>query len=209
MTEVKLMNAFSTPVQSCIFSDCAETNEGLKALILARADSQPKTARSNVGGWNSAADLLEWGGPHVERLKTWIRAALKSMTEATGGAESAASGDFVVSAWANVLYSGSYNQVHNHNGFAWSGVYYVDPGEVSPGDGLDGRIEFIDPRAGVGAPTVPGDPFDQRLVYNPGAGHMMMFPGWLMHTVHVYRGQRPRISIPFNVSFHQRDRNRP
>ena len=35
----------------------------------------------------------------------------------------------------------------------------------------------------------------------PRTGRLVVFPGWLLHYVHAYRGQRPRVSISCNVVF--------
>ena len=35
----------------------------------------------------------------------------------------------------------------------------------------------------------------------PRTGRLVVFPGWLLHYVHVYLGQRPRVSISCNVIF--------
>ena len=77
--------------------------------------------------------------------------------------------------------------------FTWSGAYYVDAGEGVLGSGMNGNIEFIDPRTGV------GEAFSSVLRLRPESGAMVLFPGWLKHFVHPYRGTRPRISIAFNA----------
>ena len=196
-----MIPAFITPVWSCLWDDCAEVNAGLKNMILERAPAEALTHRSNVGGWHSEQDVLKWGGPHIAQLVEWIKMGINAVTQATNGIQEAASGEFFIVAWANVLRQGGYNQVHDHNSYAWSGVYYVDIGDELPGDDFAGRIEFIDPRVGVGSPKVPGDPFKQRMRFQPEAGQMLMFPGWLRHYVHPYKGEAPRISIAFNVAF--------
>ncbi len=196
-----MIPAFITPVWSCVWDDCAAVNDGLKNMILERAPAEAVTHRSNVGGWHSEQDVLKWGGPYVAQLVEWIKMGINAVTQATNGIQDAASGEFFIVAWANVLRQGGYNQVHDHNSYAWSGVYYVDIGDDMPGDDLAGRIEFIDPRVGIGSPKVPGDPFKQRMRFQPEAGQMLMFPGWLRHYVHPYKGETPRISIAFNVAF--------
>jgi hypothetical protein len=32
-------------------------------------------------------------------------------------------------------------------------------------------------------------------------GRLYVFPGWLFHYVHAYRGQRPRVSVSCNITF--------
>jgi len=202
--EMTMIQGFVTPVLKCAFPNCAELNEGLRTLILRMANPEPTDHRSNVGGWHSENDFLKSDDPYVRQLLEWITTAVTGMTQATGGGEIATKGDFTVLGWANVLYPGGYNKAHTHNSYAWSGVYYADTGDDDPADQLSGLIEFIDPRAGVGSPLVPGDPFDQPLYFRPEAGQLFMFPGWLRHYVHPYRGRRPRISVAFNVRWEQR-----
>ncbi len=203
--QMTMVQGFVTPVLKCSFPGCEAVNRGLRALILELADPDPSNHRSNVGGWHSQNDFLKSGDTHVRQLLDWITTALTGMTQATGGAETATKGDFTVLGWANVLYPGGYNKAHTHNSFAWSGVYYVDIGDQAAKDQLSGIIEFFDPRAGVGSPLVPGDPFDQPLYFRPEAGQLFMFPGWLRHYVHPYTGQRPRISVAFNVRWDRRE----
>ena len=66
---------------------------------------------------------------------------------------------------------------------------------------LSGTIEFIDPRVGIGAIKVPGNPFDESLRLEAEPGMMLMFPSWLKHYVHPYQGPGVRISISFNSWF--------
>ena len=208
MTKQKILPAFATPIWSCLWDDSADLNAGLKRMILERAPEETSTHRSNVGGWHSDQDLLRWNEPEVPHLVERIKTGINAVTQATNGTEEAAAGGFFMVAWANLLRQGGYNQVHDHNSYAWSGVYYVDVGEYMPSDELNGRIEFIDPRVGISSPKVPGDPFKQRTVFKPEAGWMLMFPGWLRHYVHPYRGPAPRISIAFNVAFNEPEESR-
>ncbi len=203
MAKQQVLPAFVTPIWSSMWDDSAELNAGLRRMILARAPEAPQTHRSNIGGWHSEQDLLRWQEPEVPHFVERIKTGINAMTQATNGLQEAAAGGFMMVAWANLLYQGGYNQVHDHNRYAWSGVYYVDIGDETPGDDLSGRIEFIDPRVGIGWPKVPGDPFKQRTLFKPEAGRMFMFPGWLRHYVHPYKGEKPRISIAFNVAFNE------
>jgi hypothetical protein len=79
-------------------------------------------------------------------------------------------------------------------------VYYVDPGSVSPDQPLSGVLEFLDPRAAVEAVTAPGDPYGEPFRIRAQAGLLVIFPSWLYHWVHPYRGQTPRIAVSFNAT---------
>ena len=142
----------------------------LIAAILAREASEAGLTVSNVGGWHSRPDLIEWAEPGVQALVDRI------------ASEAHAAGATRVQAWANVMRAGAYQLAHRHGDAEWSGVYYVDAGTTSCG----GRITFA---CGEDARTIV-----------PCAGLLLMFPGDLLHSVEVYRGDRPRISVAFNLA---------
>ena len=195
--------AFATPIYRRLWPRSDDLNEGLRQLILEREPADAKAYRSNVGGWHSANDLLTWQAPEIPQLVQRIQQALQDAAAARNGGRPLPQSDVSVFAWANVLHAGGYNRVHDHDRFTWSGVYYVDAGEGVLGDGMSGHLEFVDPRNGV------GEDFAQVLRLRPEAGAMVLFPGWLKHFVHPYRGGRPRVSVAFNVSIDPRDRAEP
>jgi len=188
-----IRSAFATPIYRRVWPGADDLNEGLRRIILAREPAEPEPHRSNVGGWHSANDLLTWDEPEIRRLVEWIQQAVADAAAARSGGRPLPESRVSVFAWANVLRTGGYNRVHDHDRFTWSGVYYVDAGEGVLGDGMSGHLEFVDPRTGV------GDDFSQILRLRPEPGAMVLFPGWLKHFVHPYRGSRPRISVAFNV----------
>jgi hypothetical protein len=79
----------------------------------------------------------------------------------------------------------------------WSGVYYVDPGEVAA-DSTDGNLEFAHPVPASAMTFLPSVLPSARLV-RPQASLMILFPSYLLHSVRMYRGERPRICVPFNA----------
>src|SRR5438445_10517466 len=52
----------------------------------------------------------------------------------------------VVETWANVQRKGGSNSVHPHPGTFWSGVYFVDVGDISPDGKSGGDHLLFDPR---------------------------------------------------------------
>ena len=190
--------AFPTPLYRRVWTGVDDVNEALRQLILARMPDTPQDHRSNVGGWHSANDLLSWDAPEIKQLVEWIRTALREADEQGSTAKARPDSRVTLFAWANVLHDGGYNRVHDHDTFTWSGVYYVDAGEGVLGDGMNGHLEFVDPRTGV------GETFSSVLRLRPESGTMVLFPAWLKHFVHPYRGARPRISIAFNVKIEPR-----
>lgn len=98
--------------------------------------------------------------------------------------------------WINVNNPGSYNQVHHHMNSTISGVYYVKVPENS------GGIEFFrNDEADYYIP--PGvqqyNYFNStKVTYRAVEGALLLFPGWLRHSVQQNQSQEDRISISFN-----------
>ncbi|MEM9145970.1 MAG: TIGR02466 family protein [Pseudomonadota bacterium] len=191
--------AFATPIAAYVWPDSAALNAALRAQILEREGKGAGLAKSNLGGWHSEADLLLWGGQAVAVLQQRM---LRMAAEATGQSlrgTSAQRFHFAVEAWANVSRDGNYNSVHAHPGAHWSGVTYVSIGEPDAEVPMNGHIEFIDPRTGPGILPLPAGTFEERNIIAPVEGMMLLFPSWLKHQVHPFRGRGERISIAFNV----------
>lgn len=197
--EISILKQFPTPLGFFRIPETTTVNTGLEQLILAAEQRSPSTGRTNVGGWRSNHDLLEWPGVEVATLSGWIHDAVGRMIGATAG-EAGFKGMMKIHGWANVLRRGNYNTLHTHPESAWSGVYYVCAGSENPSDPQSGLLEFRDPRPFVEMMPAPGYIFGQPLRIQPEAGLMVMFPSWLYHMVHPYYGDGARIAIAFNVS---------
>jgi uncharacterized protein (TIGR02466 family) len=192
--------AFPTP----IFRHCwpeeesRPVNKALKAEILARREQASGISMSNVGGWQSEPDLMNWSLPEVAQLSHWINQAFGMVM----GRELETidfKSRYVIASWANINEYGDYNRTHIHSNHHWSGVYYVDVGNPSPDVGPNGAIEFLDPRPAVGVFDLPGITASGTWTILPKPGLMLMFPSWLRHTVLPYYGESPRITIAFNL----------
>jgi putative 2-oxoglutarate-Fe(II)-dependent oxygenase superfamily protein len=153
--ELEVTRAFPILIGQLRVPDPEAMNWDLRALILADEAEYSSIGRSNVGGWHSRPDFLNKPDPAVSSFKTWLTWALRRMIDATAGAN-AFQGTLSLSAWATICRVGAYHAPHSHPDSAWSGVYYVDPGSESPDRPLSGVLEFLDPRAGVEAVSVPG-----------------------------------------------------
>jgi uncharacterized protein (TIGR02466 family) len=200
--EIKISRAFCTPVVLHRPSSAADLNAELARVILAAEQHTASTLRSNVGGWRSRTNLLEWPDAAVAVFGDIVRDVMREVIAATVG-PLGFDGAFKLNAWANLLRAGNYNTLHAHPESAWSGVYYVDAGEPTVGDSLSGILELRDPRPAVEMVPAPGWPFGNPVRITPETGLMVLFPSWLYHQVHPYQGQRPRIAIAFNAPVHQ------
>lgn len=193
--------AFVTPIFKRQWPDAEAVNAGLRRNVLAREAEDGGVQRSNVGGWHSKEDLLEWPGPEVDALKRWIGQAVREMTSfVLPPVERPFNVSMDGGAWANVCRDGAYHKIHNHPDCTWSGVYYVATGEKTPGTAPEnGTIEFLDPRMGATALGVPGNEALPKLRVEPVPGLMLLFPCWLYHYVNPFHGSGERISIAFNI----------
>lgn len=91
--------------------------------------------------------------------------------------------------WATVHFENAQHAMHFHEGSVLAAVYYVS---VPSGAG---KLTLYDPRG-------PRPPFEENIVIRPRAGDLIMFPGWLGHSVSATGDTdgKPRISIPFNLA---------
>jgi uncharacterized protein (TIGR02466 family) len=197
--EVEVTQAFPTLIGRLQIPDADAMNRELQEFIMAEESRYPSLGRSNVGGWHSRPDFLGIQNPAVSALTTWVNWALRRMIDATAGA-CAFQGTLSASGWVTICRAGAYHAPHSHPDSAWSGVYYVNPGTLSPDQPLSGVLEFLDPRAGVDAVTAPGDPYGEPFRIRPQAGLLVLFPSWLYHWVHPYEGNTPRIAVSFNAT---------
>ncbi|MEM1106737.1 MAG: TIGR02466 family protein [Pseudomonadota bacterium] len=198
---------FTTPILTAEPPGAAALNGGLLEVIEAeRARDPAGIHRSNIGGWHSAANMTAWGGEYARQLSDF------AISLASGHMEDiAAAGkrDFRwgVDMWANINAAGQSNQLHCHVGAFWSAVYYVDPGAAAaPGQG--GELVLEDPRypgaymavADLVYRDARGKPARSQHAIRPRPGLLVMFPGWLRHSVRPFQGGGARVSVALNLS---------
>ena len=194
-----LVGIYTTPMVSLMVHDGEALNAELKRLILADEKARPGGTKSNVGGWHSDSDLAKWDEPAVKTLFELIDSVVRRLSKIVTGGESWGGG-VGYKAWANVNRAGAYNKLHNHAGWHWSGVYYVDAGAQDENNPDSGIIELQDPRGLVSMLPMPGKPFGQTMSIHPRSGQIVIFPSFLYHTVAPYTAAGERISIAFNAS---------
>ena len=195
-----IMRAFPTLIGNFKVPNAEEINPILEEIILAREPSQPGKSKSNVGGWHSEIDFHTW--PEVQKtdiVETMQSSVSHMVAMAAQSAKFNLNCDFV--SWANVNRRGSHNSVHNHSNSHWSGVYYVKVPKFDEDDiARAGDIMFYDPRGAVNMVVHPGKCNDgESIRVSPIAGHLLIFPSWLSHSVNPYQGEGVRISVSFNV----------
>lgn len=207
-TELKadILKLFSTPLVMAEVPAADKINQALTDIILARAESDPGTQHSNLGGWQSTWDMQDWAGPPLKKVLQAARSLADSMTVSRDGKP--AKVRWKINCWANVNRSGEANEFHTHPGAFWSGSYYVDDGGIGDNPSLGGAFEVQDPRGVAPAMYAPmltfagpgGASLGASYTLHPRTGMIILFPSWLQHAVRPYRGEKMRISIAFNLS---------
>ena len=180
----------------------------LRAAIEAERARDPKgLARSNMGGWHSAATLLDWGGACARALGDRV-AALADVMTLNAAEPDAASHRWNAEAWANVAAAGDLHQYHFHPGCVWSAVAYLDDGYAGGADpALGGELMLMDPRMPqirMNAPHLrlrEADGGEQLIepFVRPRTGLLVVFPAWLAHAVRPFRGPGTRVSVALNL----------
>ena len=204
--KVELRALFATPIAIAVLPNAGALNDALRKTILGRADVEPSTDHSNLGGWQSTWDLADWGGEEGRTVLAFARQFADKMTADRHGKP--APQNWRMNAWANVNRQNHGNEFHTHPGCVWSVSYYVDDGGIADDPSLGGQFEIQDPRGVAPAmfrpdlvPNVPGGAsFGASETISPTAGTMLMFPSWLSHGVRPYTGDSVRISIAINLS---------
>lgn len=183
--------------------ELATLNQEITALLVAESLSQPSLQHSNAGGWHSQYDLHKRPEPCFRKLADLVvrNAQATSETIAKSTGQRLPKLTPLVHMWAMVMRDGNYTIAHTHADCHWASVYYPDVGDADVAEHPNsGVLSFIDPRSGF--LPVPGLDFTGgSFEVNAQAGQMLVFPGWLAHYVHAYRGKRPRVSVACNVTY--------
>jgi len=201
---------FHTPLSIYDVANVEDMNRDLRERLCEEARTSPGMHRANVGGWHSPADL-------ALRADPCYRAVMKVIVDHVGATQSkvvAAMGlapppcRVAAEAWAMVMHNGDYTIAHDHGDATWSTTYYVDAGDADLERTPDsGALALLDPRRG-GRPIAGIDP-GSTFTIRPRTGMLVVFPGYLQHYVHPYRGTRPRVAIACNLTMSPMERGAP
>jgi len=195
------LGLFETIVLHGQLSGAGPLTVALEASIRAHQAQQPGIERSNIGGWHSKTDMLEWGGPAAAKLAEMTVRAARRLSHFEG--RDPATVEWDLRMWANVSPPGALNMSHAHPGVLWAAVYYVAAEE-----GEGGELYLEDPRFPLPQMTLPGfrvlgldgqpQPVEHRIA--PRTGDLILFPAWIRHGVRPYGGTGERISIAMNLT---------
>jgi uncharacterized protein (TIGR02466 family) len=204
----ELSLVFGTPMAIRTVPDFPALNASLERAILSRVPSAIGTHISNVGGWQSLTDFLDWPEPAIAQYKAEMDRVIQTISVMPALVEGhppdpKSRVNYTAYGWANVNQNGHYNTLHVHTACDWSVVYYVSPGSPTPDTATNGRLEFRDPRPLATYSRIPGFTSGQPMRLKPQAGLMVAFPAWIEHWVHPFFGEGNRISIAANVTMNR------
>ncbi|MGL4554829.1 MAG: putative 2OG-Fe(II) oxygenase [Gemmataceae bacterium] len=196
---------FPTRLVSVQFPDVAGLNAELVRFFAEHAaggafDMHPDTF-----------NLLRLGDrlPAVGRLRELFRRGLRAWLDAEGAAPPSA--DVVL--FSNYSSRGDFTSVHNHNADVVA-VYYAQtaahdrPAVLVPGDddeyfaAEDGALLLHDPRFNANLAAVGVR--DYVKVF-PRPGLMVLFPGYVWHSVTPHQGDRERLAVSANFRLRWRE----
>lgn len=143
-------------------------------------------------------------GSKIRNIQDWplpearlINARALELFRRVTGKQSA----IIDSSWANILGDGDYCLPHSHVRSLASIVYMLDPG-VPQTDSIAGRFAIADPRLPICCPEQHGFLTNAFLPDMP-PGTMIIFPSQVVHYVSPYKGERPRITLAWNINDHK------
>ena len=195
---------FSTPVFVYDVPETDALNRELAERLQAEATSSAGLVRSNRGGWHSPPDLAQRAEPCfgavVQMIVNHVDETMQNLSEAMR-LTPRPNWRYSPQAWAMVMRDGDYTIMHDHGTSHWSVSYYVDAGDSNyerhPESGL---LALVDPRRYIRPIPGFGDFNMTEFTVRPKSGRLVVFPSWIQHFVHPYRGTRPRVAIACNVS---------
>ncbi len=197
-TRNQITSVFATPIWAQKVPELEALNDRFQEIVLARETPRPRNVGSNIGGWQSDHDLMQWAEPEMAVFNECLGRALQEMTSATVS-DFPPEMDIIVTGWANIARNGSYTRAHSHDGSLWSAIYYVAAERPPPEHPYSGLLSLIDPRSGARTLPKMQEPFGYHFDVQPEEGLLVIFPGWMLHEVHPYYGDGVRISLSANA----------
>ncbi|MFT4863398.1 MAG: hypothetical protein ACI95C_002629 [Pseudohongiellaceae bacterium] len=204
--EAAHLGFFESPVVYSRLADADQLLADLETAIRHNMANSKGLDRSNVGGWHSDTDMLQWGGSAARKLAD---TAIKICKRVSHFNDSHVDNfHWTAKMWANVTPNGGLNQAHAHPGNLWAAVLYLDLGEdPTATSDVGGTFYIEDPRFPMAAMHNPGfrllgangQPQQYETEFNLQRGNLIVFPAWLKHGVRRYLGNRERISIAMNI----------
>lgn len=104
--------------------------------------------------------------------------------------------EYKIKSWFSMFKKNNYGHKHDHGTADMSGVYYYKT------NGNDGDIKFYTPAIQTNSSIFKhfcGRPF----AHKPSVGKLLLFPGYLLHSIDTNLSNDERISLSFNIYFNK------
>jgi hypothetical protein len=177
----------------------ARLNEALAAVV---EEKQAGIQSSNIGGFHSARTLFDRPDMRAAKLSEVCTAAMAKVEAYEANLSDCLLPELsrpvaitCTEGWLNVSSKQDWNHMHNHAGFTYSGVYFVDDGGALDGtDRFGGRL-FLLPEAPNEISTEDQMHMHRRidqdleehgiryLMIDPTPGTIIIFPSYVPHFV--------------------------
>jgi uncharacterized protein (TIGR02466 family) len=195
--------AFFTPVLVVVFDEHERINPPLLAAIRTIVESEGLATWQSDGS-GSTANLLGRPLPGLAELVEFFHGALDHTLHTSNAAFRPAPGvelprDYaeqaeLIELWASIVVPNGHVPPHLHPQASWVGVYCIDVG-----DGEGGELALSNPVPGAAYTDSTLHAFaPQAIAYPVQNGSLLLFPGYMTHSVRRYAGRRPRVSLAFN-----------
>jgi uncharacterized protein (TIGR02466 family) len=158
---------------------------------------------TNEFDWKSGKDFFTPNVPIIDEMREFALNCATRYCSSFFNQETKADDFFIMRGWLNVYHPFFPTQFHNHRQADLAAVYYVDVEDDT------GGLQFIDPRGGLGWMHI-----DQSKQFNifditPQKGDLIMFPGWILHSIGVNRSNKARISLAMDIPMKRESRKYP
>jgi hypothetical protein len=179
-------------IQYTKFDGPEKLNQSLAKTILKLENDLRYVVKLVRGGCGTKIDdIHRWKVPEAELVHA---RAIALFLKAFGFDQAV-----VDQCWANIYRKGDYCMPHSHIRSRVAIVYVVDPGDDDPDSPLDGRFYIADPRIKSSC-DIQEHCLTQYIMPSMASGSMICFPGPMVHGVNPYNGERPRITLSWNIN---------
>ena len=186
---------FATPVVIGEFDDAEPLNAALEQRILAKREEDQGLKLSNRGGWQSTHDFVRWSG---EAGRTIINRACELANGQVTRADGAAPAGRSTPGPTSAAPARSTCRTSTAAPFGLPSI------TCAWARGKAGQLVLHDPRMPGLRMHAPGVRFSNagpelRADIKPKAGLIVLFPGWLSHSVEPWLGVGEQISVAMNI----------
>jgi hypothetical protein len=174
------------------FDDTAAYHPTLRETVLRLSRTSSKTDQLTRGACGMKVyGLDKWQCPAAQLVHQRALTLFKNMLKS----DQAHPDD----CWGNIYRDRDYCVPHSHIRSQAGVVYLLDPGDEDPKDQLMGKFFIADPRVAFCCQHHPGH-MTRLLIPDMKPGSMIIFPGQVMHGVNPYYGNKPRITLSWNIN---------